>query len=256
MNASDERSTSLWMDTARLPSAKPLRCDIEADVVVVGSGIAGLSTAYELCKRGQSVIVLDRGAIGGGMTSRTSAHLTSNIDDLYQELIRLRGEDEARAYFKARLAAIDRIEEIQQRGGDRLRFQAGRRLSLPGEDRRREDARGRSSLPAAQIGFRGVKWVDETPIPDAGAGRSLVFPDQARFHPRKYLAGLVRAIKRDGGTLFADTPVVGVEEKDGGVVVTTAARHVVKRARRSSPPTRRSTTGSPSTPSRRLTAPT
>jgi len=57
-------------------------------VVVVGSGIAGLSTAYELCKLGQSVIVIDRGKLAGGMTSRTSAHLTSNIDDLYQELIR------------------------------------------------------------------------------------------------------------------------------------------------------------------------
>jgi glycine/D-amino acid oxidase-like deaminating enzyme len=48
-----------------------------ADIVVIGSGIAGLSCAYELAVRGRSVIVIDRGQIGSGMTARTTAHLLS-----------------------------------------------------------------------------------------------------------------------------------------------------------------------------------
>ena len=51
---------------------------------VIGSGIAGISTAYELCKLGMSVMVIDRGPIAGGMTSRTSAHLAPLCDDLVQ----------------------------------------------------------------------------------------------------------------------------------------------------------------------------
>ena len=79
MNAFDEQSRSLWMDTvvADAPSLTETR---RVDTVVVGSGIAGLSAAYELACRGLKVLVLDRGRIAGGMTSRTSAHLTSQSE--------------------------------------------------------------------------------------------------------------------------------------------------------------------------------
>src|SRR5688500_9868993 len=117
MNASSERSVSLWMDTAEVAQAAPLGSDETADVAVVGAGIAGLSTAYELCRLGQSVVVLDRGALGGGMTARTSAHLASELDDFYYELIKMRGEDEARLYYQSQAVALDRIEEIQRSEG-------------------------------------------------------------------------------------------------------------------------------------------
>src|SRR5215207_4763991 len=117
MNASSERSVSLWMGTASMPQAEPLTSDQRADVVVVGAGIAGLSTAYELCRLGQSVVVLDRGPLGGGMTARTSAHLASALDDFYHELIKMRGLEEARRYFQSQAAALDRVEEIQKTEG-------------------------------------------------------------------------------------------------------------------------------------------
>jgi glycine/D-amino acid oxidase-like deaminating enzyme len=59
----------------------------------MGSGIAGLSVAYELAKAGKEVVVLDRGPIGKGMTSRTTAHLTAQCDDRFDQLISRRGEE-------------------------------------------------------------------------------------------------------------------------------------------------------------------
>ena len=99
MNVGDERSRSVWMNVAGAPDAKPLDGDASADTVVVGSGIAGLSTAYELAARGQTVIVLDRGAIGSGMTARTTAHLTSLCDDSFDSLINKRGVDVAKQFY-------------------------------------------------------------------------------------------------------------------------------------------------------------
>src|SRR4051794_29437802 len=136
MNVSAERSKSLWMSTAAVSEAPPLTEDGRADVVVVGAGIAGLSVAYELAKAGQSVIVLDRGPLGGGMTARPSAHLASAFDDYYHEHIRLRGEDEARAYYQSQAAAIDRIEEIQTTEAVNCDFQRvdGFLFAAPGAD--------------------------------------------------------------------------------------------------------------------------
>ena len=96
MNASDERTQSLWMNVEVAPDAPRLKGSMRCDTLIVGSGIAGLSSAYELSQAGQSVIVIDRGKIGGGMTSRTTAHLAPICDDAISALISLRGEDTAR----------------------------------------------------------------------------------------------------------------------------------------------------------------
>jgi ribulose 1,5-bisphosphate synthetase/thiazole synthase len=81
VNARDEQTKSLWMRTDVLANAPFLEGQHVADTVIVGSGIAGLSAAYELTAAGQKVIVVDRGSIAGGMTSRTTAHLAPICDD-------------------------------------------------------------------------------------------------------------------------------------------------------------------------------
>jgi ribulose 1,5-bisphosphate synthetase/thiazole synthase len=65
----DRRSRSLWMDIDVAPNARQLEGDQSCDTVVVGAGMAGISTAYELAIEGQKVVVIDRGAIAGGITA-------------------------------------------------------------------------------------------------------------------------------------------------------------------------------------------
>jgi cation diffusion facilitator CzcD-associated flavoprotein CzcO len=60
VSASHQRTFSLWMNTEVAPEAPPLGDDETCDVVVIGAGIAGLSTAYELSRRGKQVVVIDR----------------------------------------------------------------------------------------------------------------------------------------------------------------------------------------------------
>jgi glycine/D-amino acid oxidase-like deaminating enzyme len=67
----------LWAEKATVPELPTLEGEVEADVCVIGAGIAGLSTAYSLVLDGRSVVVLDDGPIGGGQSERTSAHLSN-----------------------------------------------------------------------------------------------------------------------------------------------------------------------------------
>lgn len=220
MNVGSERSRSLWMETAELPTVPELATDLRADVVVIGGGIAGLSAAYELAKEGRSVVVIDRGRPGCGMTARTTAHLASAFDDFYHEHIRLRGEAEARAYYQSQTAAIDRIDEIQSAEAIDCDFARldGFLFRAPETD---PDLLAREIEACHRIGFSDVAWHDIAPL-GASTGPCLRFPRQARFHPLKYLAGLMRCILRDGGRLFADTAAEKIEERDGAVTVTTA----------------------------------
>ena len=73
MHPDSGQTTSIWMDTASVPSYPALSSSIETGVCIIGAGIAGLTTAYLLATQGQRVIVIDDGQIGSGETSRTTA---------------------------------------------------------------------------------------------------------------------------------------------------------------------------------------
>src|SRR5437762_4374782 len=103
---------SFWEATDEGPAIHPLRENTAADVCIVGAGIAGLSIAYELSHAGQKVIVLDDGAVGRGMTARTTAHLVTALDDRYYDLEKYHGEEGAHQAAQSHAAAIDRVEKI------------------------------------------------------------------------------------------------------------------------------------------------
>ena len=220
MNAADERSRSLWTDTV-VADAPALADDKRVDTVVVGSGIAGLSTAYELACRGQKVAVLDRGRIAGGMTARTSAHLTSQSDDGFKTVTQVRGLDGAKAFYESHAAAIDRVEAIAQEERIECHFRRVNGYLFPaiGKDPAEEltpefEATKKVGMPIERhtgLPFKGLEKV-----------RSLRYPNLATFHPLRYLRGVADAFVRRGGALFADTTVTAVEEKDGAVTVRTA----------------------------------
>ena len=197
----DRRSP--WQASAPLPSFPPLQQSRDFDVVIVGAGIAGLSTAYLLTRAGKKVAVLDDGAIGSGMTGRTTAHLASAIDDRFVEIERLHGADGARLAAASHAAAIDRIGEIvasERIDCDFARLD-GFLFQPPGADPTELDA----ELDAARRAGTAVEKLARAPWPDFDTGPCLRFAGQGQFHPLRYLAGLARAIARDGGHVHEDT---------------------------------------------------
>src|SRR3954465_11805317 len=112
MQPTSGTTTSVWMATAEAPAETTLQENTSAKVCVIGAGIAGLTTAFLLARAGVEVIVLDDGPIGGGMTARTTAHLTNALDDRFYELERLFGEAGSRLAAQSHTAAIDRVEAI------------------------------------------------------------------------------------------------------------------------------------------------
>ncbi|HWJ39660.1 MAG TPA: FAD-binding oxidoreductase, partial [Candidatus Limnocylindrales bacterium] len=112
MHSDSGHTTSVWMDTTEVPQFQPLTQDLRSNVCVVGAGIAGMTTAYLLARAGRAVVLIDDGPIGGGETSRTTAHLTAALDDRYYEIEKMHGEEGARVAAESHMSAIHRIETI------------------------------------------------------------------------------------------------------------------------------------------------
>lgn len=225
MNAAHERSRSLWMDTP-CPEAPRLEQDLRCEALVIGAGIAGLSAAYELAELGKQVVVVDRGAIGGGMTARTTAHLAYAIDDFYDALIGRRGEDVARAYFESQRAAVDRIEEIVAKQSIACDFARVDGFFVPADDHGRQML-DKELQAARKAGFADVEFSAPPQGYDAPA---LRFPNQARLHPLKYLTGLYEALRGSGVRVFANTPVLKLEERHDRIVAELADGRCIEAA--------------------------
>ena len=108
-------SHSYWIDSVEPLKFESLNNNLEADVVIVGAGISGLSVGYCLSQSGKKVIILEDGFIGSGETGRTTAHIVNALDDRYSELEKYHGEDGSRLAAESHTAAIDFVESTIQK---------------------------------------------------------------------------------------------------------------------------------------------
>jgi glycine/D-amino acid oxidase-like deaminating enzyme/nitrite reductase/ring-hydroxylating ferredoxin subunit len=228
VNAADEKSVSYWM---RVPAveAAPLERSLTVDVAVIGGGIAGTSAAYEAADRGLSVAILDRGELGRGMTARTSAHLSFQSDDLYQDVVAKRGKDIGGLHYESQRAAVDRIEAVQRaeaidcdfaRIPGFLALAAGSDASLLEKE-----------LEACRrVGFGGASLSGGDEIKRMKSLLALSCPDQARFHPVKYVNGVLSALRARGVHIHARTPVTDVDEQSGRVMLKLASGRTISAA--------------------------
>lgn len=225
MKTGSGATASVWMRTAEIPSRPSLDNDITADVCVVGAGIAGLTTAYLLAEEGQAVVVLDDGAIAGGETSRTTAHLVNALDDRYFEIESMHGEKGARLAAESHTAAIDRIEEIVAKERIECDFERldGYLFVPRGES---ADVLDKELAAVHRAGLEEVERIERAPLEHFDTGACLRFPRQAQFHPMKYVDALSQAIERKGGRIFNNTHAEGFNSGVPGRVTTSKGRVV------------------------------
>ncbi|MFF5987132.1 FAD-dependent oxidoreductase [Prauserella flavalba] len=200
---------SLWIDSAPAPARADRGLPTEADVVVIGAGIAGLTTAYLLAREGRSVLVLEAKELAAGVSGHTTAKLSAQHALKYAGLERAKGREAAMRYAETQHAAVDWIAKTSTELGIDCDF--ARRDSFvytTDEDRLDElkaeaDAAARAGLPASFTDDIGLD------VPAVGAVR---FTGQAQFHPRRWLLGLADEIERLGGRIAQHTPAQAVTE--------------------------------------------
>ena len=213
---------SVWAST-KLPRSKALAESIQTDVCVVGGGIAGLTTGYLLTQAGKSVAILDDGPLASGMTQVTTAHLSDAIDDRFTEIEKWHGERGAFLAAESHTAAINRIESNVKELKIDCDFTRvnGYLFLAPGDDQELLDA----ELAAARRAGLMAEMVTRAPI-DYDTGPAISFPNQARFHPLKYLVALAEAIKQGGGRIYTNSHADHIEGGDKAKVE--VGRHNVR----------------------------
>lgn len=215
-----EVNPSLWVSTTPEPSYPALDRDIEADVIVVGSGIVGLSTARMLAARGLRVVVIEARNVCHGATGYTTAKLTSLHSTIYSKLSKTWGDETAAVYAAANQAAIAKVRELVAM--DRIECDLHEASAYTYAESNDHLGEIEAEVEAARRAGLDASFTTETELPYEIQG-AVRLDGQARFHPRRYCLGLAEAVVRAGGLIFENSPALGLD-LDPATVTTDRAR--------------------------------
>ena len=206
------KPTTIWLDTSPDTDFHTLDRELRVDTLVVGGGIAGLTTAMLLQDAGASTAVIDFRRIVTGVTAHTTAKVTSLHGDIYHTLITHFGREGAGIYADANQAAIEKIAALIEKEGIDCEFSRSSAYTYAVDDRQ-ERIIEEEVKAAESIGLPAF-YVQDTSLPFPTRA-AVCLRDQARFHPRKYLLALAVKYTGAGGLIFENTRALGVR-KDGG----------------------------------------
>lgn len=180
------------------------------DVVVVGGGITGLSTALQLQKAGKKCVIVEAYNIGFGTTAGTTAHINTVLDTPYTQIIQNFDQEGAQLVADATKKAIELIKHNIQEYAIECDFKEVEGF-LFAQDQKQSDELEKILEATRSVGI-DIYHTSAIPVP-IPFEKAVNFRGQAQFHPLKYLYGLAEAFEKEGGMLLQNTRVEHVEEK-------------------------------------------
>lgn len=217
-----------WFDSMIQPIAfSRLRADVDTEVIVIGGGVAGLTTAYCLAAQGYKVILIEDGFIGSGETGRTTAHLTCVLDTRYADLEKTYDLNTARLVAQSHNAAIDWVDDTIKVNNIDCHFMRVDGFLFSHQTDSNENLQ--DEYKATQRIGLNTQMLNKIPsIHSDQVKWCIKFSNQAQLHIMSYMKGLADAFILLGGKIFTETRAEKISKE--GVTAngfTIKAKHIV-----------------------------
>ncbi|HOJ09693.1 MAG TPA: FAD-dependent oxidoreductase [Clostridiales bacterium] len=214
---------SYWISSIPQTNFPHLEEDVKVDVVIVGGGMTGITSAFLLKEEGLTVAVIEADQILHGTTGHTTAKVTSQHDLIYYKIKSQMGQEMAKMYADANETAINTIASLIERKKIDCDFYRSSAYVYTQDDKYIQQILDETNT-AASLGIQAFYLV-ETPLPFS-VKAAVRFDNQARFHPLKYLIALANEIPGNGSYIFEHTRAIDIHEDKYCHVVTNSGKRV------------------------------
>ena len=181
------------------------------DVLIVGGGITGITTALQLQKAGKKCIMAEAHTIGFGTSGGTTAHLNTFMDNPYSTIEKDFGEENAQLVATAAREALELVKSNIKEYNIDCEYR-----ELPGylysQDQKQTKELDEIYEASKKAGCE-IRFEDNIPVP-VDFIKAVVYERQAQFHPSKYIYALAKAFEKAGGVLVQGCRITGVDKKD------------------------------------------
>jgi len=231
-----EPSSQTWYAATMVqsPERPALTHDLDVDVCVVGAGLAGLTVAREVARRGWSVAVLEAGKVAGGASGRNGGFVSPGFAERIDAIVDRVGLPRAKELWALSEAGVEYIRRaIAETAKPDVEPRDGR-LSV----RRTDDEAGlieHVAMLRVDFGADVEAWPTDQVREVLRSGhyfQGVHFTKAFHIHPLNYALGLAADAEKHGARIFQDTAAIGLDPAGVRKRVQTAhgmvrARHVV-----------------------------
>ncbi|MBS7021269.1 MAG: FAD-dependent oxidoreductase [Firmicutes bacterium] len=212
------KKQSLWENTYEISKENSgiLDKDIDVDILIIGGGITGLSTMMELRNVKKSMVMIEKGTIGMGVTKNTTGKLTflqgnfSTIEkahDFFSAYLYYRAQRDAIEIVKNRVSKFQIDCELEEEHSYLMALKESEIASIQKEE---------AFLRKAGIPYE----VEPLPISQP-CQYAIKVTNTYTFHPLKYLEALKNIILKKGHKIYEHTKALTLDKEDGGYIVKT-----------------------------------
>jgi glycine/D-amino acid oxidase-like deaminating enzyme len=200
-------------DPAAIPERSRLSFDLDADICVIGAGLAGLTVALEAARLGASVAVLEGRHVGWNASGHQIGTVMPGYGLSIGELIARVGFEDARELWS-----------LSKQGAELVRANAAEEL-MPGMAL----SEGALEVSNVDVGDQLISrlqmlsedfetevegWQVDRVRAELKTGRyfhGMYYPKAFQIDGRQYIHGLAALARRAGARIFEDTPVVSID---------------------------------------------
>jgi glycine/D-amino acid oxidase-like deaminating enzyme/nitrite reductase/ring-hydroxylating ferredoxin subunit len=217
----DGANKSLWQVTETYTPA--INSDVNPlyDVIIIGGGITGLTTALLLQSSGKRCLLLEAHTLGFGTTGGTTAHLNTFFDTPYSKVIKNFGKENAQLLANAAGDAMALIKKNISHYNIDCDYSEldGYLFSLNETQNKELD----DIVSSAQSVGVNTNFTNNSPFPIPYL-KVATFKDQAQFNPVKYIFSLAKAFEVNGGVILQHHMVTEMENENDHVTLKSESR--------------------------------
>ena len=187
---------------------------VETDILIIGAGITGLTTAYLLKDTNHKITIIDKGKIVNGITLKTTAKISYLQQDIYRKLTKMHGEHTSKLYYDSQKEAINIITKIIKDNNINCNLEKVESILLAKEDKNISKLEEERKILTSY----GEKIVD---YQNKDIKHGFKTYNNYTFNPIKYLNGL-RDIIKDKVDIYENTLATNIKKDNNKYLITIA----------------------------------
>src|SRR5437870_3595035 len=196
--------TSIWLDEIAPDDYPRLDEDTSADVAIVGAGIAGVATAYDLSRGGANVVVLDARTVAEAASGRNAGFLLAGVAENFVAAARRYGEDHALRIWRFTRHNQELVREIVARENIACDLAWNGSAQIAGDYEEWTEVRE----SADRLRKESVRVLI---VPGE---RAAIYEDDGEFHPVRYVRALAGAAVAAGARIYDRTRAIAVTKSE------------------------------------------
>lgn len=182
----------------------------KADILIIGGGMAGLHVAYFLKNSHKKIILIDKGRLANGVTSKTTGKITYLQELIYQKIEKIYNKEKSYTYFRAQKEAIRLLLMIIKKHNINCDLQKVTSYTFSNDTSFVKDFKREKELLQSFSSKIDTEKKFPLPVPHL---YSISATDTYVFHPLKYLYALIHILE-DSISFFENVTAHNIEKKE------------------------------------------